>query len=487
MTFSLILVPALLLSPAQESDAQTGLPHPVYPTFDLQGQVQSYSGYSPWVSLQPSWMEQEPLIFQDTRLALLERGAGALALGPEVLPGWAASTRPGSLMVNYRILVDGQEALAGRESVPMGRGVSFGDLARKHSVLDFDVEIASGSGIFDPVMGTQVSGASLAMQALPVPGLGWQVETALVYSKRLPGEPIALDYVQVEGKERLITRLSECGGQSLLIPGRALTVELPAVGPGRVTLEVIADSPRPQGPIALAENTYFLSAPTLAYSSAWDRVVREIENEHALWTNAQGDLLFTGADAEATAAATMQVVQSLAAPIRVQLAVQQVLGGVEAERTEVTAATLDGQRLAFAQGTLRDALVDWDVEVAQIARIGDPVFHHFFSGWEGEIVARRLGGSLYEVDLDLRFTLVDVGEPQPIRLAAYQPGRKGFEGEVPASPAHTMNVEVPEVREVRFQGTYETDAAGGLLLIRSANSVLGEPGRLRLQLNFNDA
>ncbi|MGB0952291.1 MAG: hypothetical protein ACPG31_03620 [Planctomycetota bacterium] len=487
MHLSLFLLSALLTPTAQEPEAPNhGLPHPVYPVFDLDGQASPYSERPHWVSLEPSWFDAEPLLYSDIRAALLERRAGAAALTEDVLQSWVHATRPGSLMVNYRILVDGYEALVGREAIPMGRGISFGDLTRKHSVLDFDVEIASGSGIFDPVMGTQVSGASLALQALPVPGRGWALETAMVYSKRLPGSPIALDYVQVEGKDRLITRLAESGGQTLLVPGAPLTVELPALGPGRVTMEIIADSAAPAGPVALTEEVVFLAAPTLALSPHWDRVVRGLEENHVIWVNRQGDILFEGADAMTAATATMQVVQRLSNPISVKVGVEQVIGGVEGARTDLATTTLEDTRLAFAQGTLRDALIDWDVEVAQVARIGDPVFHHFFSGWEGELSTRRLAGGGYEVDLDLRFTVVDVSEPKPLRLAAYQPGTKGYEGEIPASPAHTMNVEVPEVREVRFQGTYETDADGRLLLIRSANAVLEDAGRLRLELQLSE-
>lgn len=488
MFVSLLLISTIHPGPIQEPDgADSGLPHPVYPVHGLEGHASNFTDQPQWVSLRPTWADREPLLHGDTRRALLERGVGSLGLAESTVEAWYAATRPAGLAVNYRILVDGYEALVGREVLPMGKAVSFGDLSRKHSVLDFDVEIASGAGIFDPVMGTQVSGASLALQALPVPGRGWALEAAMAYTKRLPGTPIALDYVQVEGKDRLITRLAECGSHALILPGGTLRYELPALGPGRVTLEIVADREVPRGPIVLSEQAIFLSVPTLAYGPHWDRVLREIEQQHELWTNSQGDLLFTGPEAEAGALAVMGLVDAMNRPIRLELEVEQVVGGVEGESSKLSASVFEERRFAFAQGTLRDALVDWDVEVAQIARIGDPYFHHYFSGWDGEILARRLGQGRYEVDLDLRFTVVDLGEPLPIRLAAYQPGTKGYEGEVPASPAHSMNVEVPEVREVRFYGRYETDAQGRLLLIRSANHVLEDSGRLRLQLALSDS
>ena len=50
-----------------------------------------------------------------------------------------------------------------------------------------------------------------------------------------------------------------------------------------------------------------------------------------------------------------------------------------------------------------------------------------------------------------------------------------------------MGVETPEVSEVRFRGTYLSDADGRIVLIRSANSVLGEAGRLRIEIKLSQS
>ena len=398
-----------------------------------------------------------------------------------------AATAPSALTLNYRILVDGSEALAGRETVPMGQAVAFSDLIRNACILDFDVEIASGSGIFDPIMGLQVSGSSLAVQILPVPGKGWSAEVAMVHSRRLPGEPIAMNYAQVSGKERLVGRLAEIGGHGLLTPQQAITIDLPSLGPGRVTLELVADSPVPHGVVVLEEGFAWLSLPQLARTDTWDAVLADWEQERSIWTNGQGDLVFEGPDAAKAAADAMKTAVAMLQPLSVDLSVQRILGGVEGERSDMHTTLLENSTLSFAQGTVRDALVEWDVEVAQVARIADPEFTNLFSGWNGSLSGRRLPNGLYEVDLDLSFSVVDVSSFVSIRLAAATLGETGYEGDVPASPAHTMGVETPEIAEVRFRGTYLSDENGRIVLIRSANSVLGEAGRLRIEIHLSQS
>lgn len=492
LSIILFLLATLAFPSTQKPDSEAvGLPHPSFPVNGLSSEnltAPAWSGATWWVALKPSWANGETqLLEDDVREALLDRVVNTLGQPEGQLAEWMAATAPSALTLNYRILVDGKEALAGRESVPMGQAVTFGDLVRNACILDFDVEIASGSGIFDPIMGIQVSGSSLAIQVLPVPGKGWTAEVAMVHSRRLPGESIPMNYAQVSGKDRLVERISEIGGHGLLTPQQPLTIDLPALGPGRVTLELVADSPVPHGVVALSEELAWLSLPQLARTDSWNTVVSNWEQERAIWTNGQGGLVFEGPDAAQAAAAAMQAAVARLQPMQVDLSVQRILGGVEGERSDMQASLLENATLTFAQGTLRDALVEWDVEVAQVARIADPQFVDLFSGWDGSLRGRRLPNGLYEVDLDLSFSVVDVSSFASIRLAAATLGETGYEGVVPASPAHTMSVETPEISVVRFHGTYLSDAKGRIVLIRSANSVLGESGRLRIEIQLSQS
>lgn len=489
MSLALFLLANLAFPlPQEQSPEAIGFPHPAYPVFGLESHSSAESwGEEPlWVSLAPSWVNANGyLLNTDSRAALLERVAGSMAEGDALLADWMKATAPEALTLNYRVLVDGSEALAGREMIPMGQAVAFSDLVRNACILDFDVEIASGSGIFDPIMGQQVSGSSLAIQVLPVPGKGWTAEIAMIHSKRLKGEPIAMNYSQVSGKDRLTSRVSEIGGFSLLLPQIAVALDIPTMGGGMVTLELVADSPAPNGVVTLTEQAAWLALPQLARSSSWNALVSLWEQERAVWTNGQGDLVFEGPDAAKAAQAALQVAVAKLQPIQFDLSVQRVVGGVEGERSDMHANILENTKMAFAQGTIRDSLVEWDVEVAQVARIADPQFADYFSGWDGSMKGRRLANGKYEVELDLSFTVVDVSSSAKIRLAAATLGETGYEGNVPASPAHTMEVETPEFREVRFRGTYQSDEQGRIMLIRSANSVLGETGRLRVEIQLS--
>ncbi|MHC4379774.1 MAG: hypothetical protein ACYSU1_01605 [Planctomycetota bacterium] len=488
MTLSLFLLSTLFLpSASQQGEPGVGVPHPSYP---VPGFSESREGWSPWdgrrwwVELQPSWKEQYSFLEEDLRHALLERVAGAIGAPEAAAFTWADSTRPQALALNFRILVDGAEALVGREYLKMGQAVALSDLVRKAGILDFDVEIASGSGIFDPFMGQQYSGSSLALQVLPLPGKGWSAELAMVHSERIQGEAIEFNYAQVDGKFRLIQQVAEAGGHVLLLPDAATTIDLPNLGPGKLSLELQADSPAPAGPQDLMEELVWLSLPTLARSDVWARAVSTWDQEARVWSNGQGDLLFHGPTAKEVANRALALAESQSKPMQVDLRVQRIVQGVEGERSDLRAKVFEDTPLRFAQGTLRDALTEWDVEVAQVARIADPVFANFFSGWKGNLTGRRLAAGSYEVDVDLRFSTVDIGPFKHIRLAAATPGEQGYDGNVPASPAQNMAVETPEVREVRFHGTYRTDMDGRLVLIRSANSVLGEGGRLRIELQL---
>ncbi|MDA0666504.1 MAG: hypothetical protein O3A95_05740 [Planctomycetota bacterium] len=490
MPLTLFLLANLAFAPAQDQNPDSiGFPHPAYPVLGLRTHLPTddqWGEQSSWVSLSPSWLNANGTLLEaDSRAALLERVANSMTGGNSLLADWMAATAPEAVTLNYRVLVDGAEALAGREMFPMGQAVAFSDLIRNACILDFDVEIASGSGIFDPIMGQQVSGSSLAIQVLPVPGNGWTAEVAMIYSKRLEGDPIAMNYAQVAGKERLVSRIAEIGGFGWLTPQAAVVLDLPTVGAGRVTLELVADSPAPAGVIALTEQVAWLSLPQLARSSQWGAMVSTWEQERAVWTNGQGDLVFEGPDAAKAASVAMQAALAMLNPIQFDLSVQRIVGGVEGERSDMQVTILEDTPMTFAQGTIRDALVEWDVEVAQVARLADPAFADFFSGWNGDLKGRRLANGKYEVELDLSFTVVDVSSSKIIRLAAATLGETGYEGNVPSSPAHTMEVETPELREVRFHGTYQSDERGRIVLIRSANSILGEGGRLRIEIQMS--
>ncbi|MHC4839305.1 MAG: hypothetical protein ACYTF3_14225, partial [Planctomycetota bacterium] len=157
-------------------------------------------------------------------------------------------------------------------------------------------------------------------------------------------------------------------------------------------------------------------------------------------------------------------------------------GGAVAVALE--APVLAGRELRFAHGRMVDSLVDWYVEVAQVARIADPVFQDYFGGVSARLLPTRLADGRLRLEGEVVFTMVEIGDASTIRLAAATPGESGYDGEVPAAPAQVMGLEHPDLKEVRFAGTWETDADGRVRLSRSAGGLLGPESELVLELQL---
>jgi hypothetical protein len=466
------------------------MPHPSLPVRE-QGRHGDYylnedlPGYGRWVALEPGWLTRETNREADSRIALLQRVADSRDLSDTATAAWVSATKAQPLIVNYRMMANGVEVLAGREAISLGNAVALTDSRRLSEILDFDVEIASGAGILDPVIGQQYSGSSLALEALPIPGLGWQMEVALVHSTTAPGELIDDGYAQMDGKMRLIEHVAECGLTTVVQTGKTVSLELANLGPGKVILEMQIEGAIPPLSQQLAEDLFLVTAPTLARSSAWAKHLATFEEQSIMWSNSQGYMAFEGENAKAVADLAAQATAQLAQAVHLDVSVQTIRDGVEEAPATMRFAALQNMPVKFAQGTVRDALVDWDVEVAQVSRVADPYFINLFSGAQGKFTSRVRADGKLEVDLDLTFAVVELGEPRRIRLSAAAGGETGYDGKVPASPAQDLALETPEVGELRFQGTYVADDTGRIMLVRSANALLGEATRLRLVLQVS--
>ncbi|MCP4094095.1 MAG: hypothetical protein GY747_11665 [Planctomycetes bacterium] len=466
---------------------EPALPHPSLPVRDNEGEVylnDNVSGYGRWIALNPGWIERGTDTAAGSRLSLLSRVAAAEGVGEETQQTWASATAPTPVVLNYRILASGKEVLAGRESAPLGKAIALSDSRRLSEILDFNVEIASGAGILDPVVGHQHRGTSLALELQPIPGMGWQAEFALVHSTTAPGVPLQDGYAQMDGKMRLIEHIAECGLTTVVKPNKVMQVELANLGPGKVVMEFSIESAPPAGVMVLAEDLAMVAVPTLASTPSWSNYLNTWEDDSNLWSNSEGFVIFQGDNALTTANVAAAAAIAQAKPFGLALTVQTIEDGVEGDVSQLSWQGLQNHPIIFAQGTVRDALTDWDVEVASVSRVADPYFENLFSGAQGEFTGRRRADGKIEVDLDIEFSVVDLLESRQIRLAAATSGEVGYDGKVPASPAQDLAIETPEVAELKFQGTYLADEKGRIVLIRSATSLLGEATRLRLVLNM---
>ena len=478
-----------LLTPvlgAQEPLGPLTAPHPslVQPPKPVnQVSEDDWDEFNPsWVALRPSWVEQEEL--SEDHEDFCRRVANALALSPDEAALLRDATRPHAVGLSYRLTGPAGTMLSGSESVMPGRPQAFGDLARIRGVRDFDVEIASGSGIADPIIAQQQVGSSFGLLIEPR-GDAWLVEAAVVHSRAEAGDEVPLRYAQLGGKRRLQTALSESGSSMVLAPGATGSLALPLADGRTATLDLTLAA----GPMAaptLPGGLVSVHAPWLRLdrgdAGPVGRSLAGALSRGLAWTDGRGHWLLSGNDAaelaSALLAATPQAEQwTLSCTLR-----DAAEGGAVAVALE--APVLAGRELRFAQGRMVDSLVDWYVEVAQVARIADPVFQDYFGGVQARLLPTRLADGRLRLEGEVVFTAVEIGDASTIRLAAATPGESGYDGEVPAAPAQVMGLEHPDLKEVRFAGTWETDADGRVRLSRSAGGLLGPESELVLELQL---
>jgi len=440
-----------------------------------------------WVSLRPSWLQESEDNLTGIHAEFCSRVAAAVGLQEEERALLVAATSPHPLVVEYHLMGAEGDLLLGRESLLPGHAQSFADVNLKRGIRDFDVEIASGSGIADPVVSEQETGSSLALMVRPS-GDQWLVEVALVRTLSQEGEEVPLRYAQLSGKSRLITQLTESGTSLLLTPDKTASMQLPSLGAGPMNFELRLDG-EPQTLIAgLPGGLIGLQLPwspgTQVRGTASFEQLRKLMQRGLAWTDGRGLWLLSGTEAPALAAT---LAAELKTPQESWQLHMDLSNNVDNDSLPVSlqAPILDGHALRFAQGTMKDSLVDWDVEVALVARIADPQFHDFFGGVRGNLTPHRLADGRLQLSGEVVISLVEIGEADTIRLASSTPGEAGYEGNVPAAPAQVMGIEHPELRELRFAGTWEPNEEGQIMLVRSASSLLGPGARVKLVLTVS--
>lgn len=488
----LIASSAAAMSP-QEPDLSLTQPHASliapYQPFNRQGD----SGFGldldqyPWVVLKPTWVSEELDGFASNHQAFCQRVATSLNLSAEETALLIDATKPRPIMVEYQLSSQEGDLLLGRESILPGQPQCFRDTQQLIALRDFDVEIASGSGIADPVISRSHSGSSLALRVIPA-GSYWLAEFALVSTDSVEGAAVPLNYSQLAGKQRLQTQLSEGGNTVLLEPGKTITMSLPFLVHGPLTLDLRVDAKPTRGEVALPGGLAALYVPWLEVSGPSpidaESALRALAQNGLAWGDGNGLWLLSGPGAAESAVALASTGNTIHEAFQVDMILSNTLEG-EAPPVALSMPVVAGKELRFAKGTIRDSLTDWDVEVAQVSRIADPHFEDFFGGVRGNLTAVRLADGRLQVQGDITVSIVNLGQPTTIRLASATAGEKGYDGEVPAAPAQVMGLEHPELSELRFAGTWEPDENGKITLVRSAKSLLGDGVRVRLEVQVS--
>ncbi|MBC8328873.1 MAG: hypothetical protein H8E31_09020 [Planctomycetes bacterium] len=485
MFLSALFLPVFLSLP---QDLPAGSPHPTHVVNSRSLQEAAADGF--WSTERPVWQALAPRWAFDEAVRLLDRDDAEVLLAfvasrnhwsERDLARWAkyAEAPPVALRFSLKDAHTGELLLAGSHQVQPGVPTAIRDLVLRSVVMGLDVEIACDSAIADPVAGSQFAGASIAVELLPVPGLGYQAEVAVVDSGFGAEDAIQTGYSAIQGFDRLRQDLAETGWRSLLVPGHATSFRLPGVGRRALVLELECGGPVPPESLSAGDTVAVCMAPSLAEDpETWNRLQTSLELIGDTWAASSGYLAFSGGAVEDQIAEVRDALAQGCRPIRLAMRVTVENADGAVELLDLGGHFLLGAPFRFASGELALALTDWDVEVAQASRIADPRFETLFDGVRGSIEAQPNGG----VRLDLELTRVSHGQPMTLTLSRESPSGDHGDGRTGGQPADVVAVERPEVARLGVDGDFRLDAGGKLVIERQAPGFLGSRGRLRVEI-----
>ncbi|MCH2113013.1 MAG: hypothetical protein MK213_09165 [Planctomycetes bacterium] len=376
---------------------------------------------------------------------------------------------------------DGSQRMFGGEVVGQG-GVSTGiqEVARKSMLKDFDVELAQGAVIADPIRGIAWNGLSLAARCYPAGKNDWLTELAVVFSQEGKEEIIETNYHSMHGVERLNRNLAELSTWALLAPGTEQHWTLPdALGGWVLKVRALGDLP-PQS--LEVDDLMVRYSPLLARESFWPELVESLRWEGDTWADSTGWLVFGDEKRRDLATRVSDEVKN-----RLQLKSFQARIWSEGEQEGDVSVQWTGNLGAgapsyLAAGATSQSLIDWDVEVACCARIADPVFKEFFSGLSGSLALLEDG----RIRVDLDSTRVDHQASRLLRIAGAVAASEGHEGPMPAMPTEDVRMEMPSLARIGFHGAFEPNEQGVVLLRRTVFGSDGLPGNLVLEISLTD-
>jgi hypothetical protein len=412
-----------------------------------------------------------------------------------------------------RIGEDGAELLLdGSETFHHSETRVLSEVRRRRVLYDFDVEIAQSSATANPIIGELTEGASVMLRARPLP-LGEEVVVEAVVRC---GAPAGAEPLQPAGWlgpfDRIATRIDEAGLSFRLRRGEPSRHEWTTADGGRLRLTCSADWTAPKaeagrGPVVLVSP--LLARPVVGFRSSvlgepedygeWTpllevvEAMREAGGGDAVELLGAGDgaghgvVLFGGARGPALAQAFAGRVEALlrGARIRVEI-VDLPAGAAVAADGELPAGArrlghFEGPLLlelptCFAASVERSYLRDWEVEVAQSARIPDP---QIGIAEEGLFATFRAvagpGGRARRVELCL-----EVERLRELRSLSTSISTKSIAltdaSESLVMPQEVLDLELPVVDEFDLAGPVELDEGGLGMLRRGAVQLLG-PGR----------
>jgi hypothetical protein len=420
----------------------------------------------------------------------------------------------------------------GRDAVRAGALVSLGEFQERATVTDFDVEIAESASIADPIVVAVRSGATVALRVRPFPARATALVEAFVRTAEdAKSDPIDTGHPGFGRLDRAKMRIGEAAVSFLVDAGKPAEIHLGGRDGRNLRLRVTARwtpaAPAPEGAEVAFASTTLVGGEALAFGNhetppppAERTEVRapasiplgidtpvaaalEHREASAIAARDSGVVAFQGPAAVAAARAFDAWFAAQLVPCAAEVLVASVPSGAAVaadkplpEGAQVLARAA-GPMILGLSGVFNDAveqgyLHDWDVEVAQSARIPDPIVWRVGDGHTMEL--RLLGGPgsrPAEARVRLELTRLEGIDRVEFPLGQDLPGRvrSGGSGDAkggsasetrltlsPALPAESVALERPTLRRLALDVAVPLGADGTAVLRRAAPGLAG-PGR----------
>jgi hypothetical protein len=423
---------------------------------------------------------------------------------------------PGPVALRVAFSRDGATLLRAEGHVTPGAAVVFADATERSVVADYNVEIAQAASIGDPILATLRSGASAEVCVTPLPDGRSAVVEAVARSVDPQGDAtIDVGHPGFGAADRCETAFAELATTFRAANGRPCTVAWTGLDGARMALDVDAAwtaAPPPSEPAVVVSpflGSRFGGFRTVREpamhddSSSPDAVVPAAVPEfsaeallaaafhdpaYAATVKSSGTALVLPASESRTAA---QQFARLCAAADAMTAEAQVdcVAAIVPEGAQLAAgapmpagawivATYSGPALrglpaCCTGGTERRYLSDWDVEVAQSARIPDPRFEQLATG---HFLDLDVGRDAVSVHLDLRrLERIDRRE-MALAVGRASQGVQAQSNEAlldPALPPERVAVEKPVVAQTSVAAIVPLGADGTGSLRRASPALFG--------------
>jgi len=368
----------------------------------------------------------------------------------------------------------------------------FADAMTSHVLTDYEVEIAQACVIANPVIQIRRTGTSLLTRVHPLPnGEQAVVEAVMRVAVPLPDQPIDLGHPGFGDLDRCLTGYEETAVAFLAENGKP-SEQLWTGREGRAmrfTFTATWAAPE-QGERLLWSS--LLDRPIAGFKNVNRRLLLpdQIGDEEGPGTTTRfaPQRVFAGPDGAQRGGAMQLELEVLLVPAGVAVEPGQPLPDGAREVARARAHVIAGLPACFNASQEQLYLLDWDVEVAQAARVPDPYVGALDAGHflQATFLQRGAHGTV-ALDLQLRrLSVIDrivmpldvaqssAGVQGDIRRAGSGGGSTGSIYTAPSMPQDTVAIERPQVRSLRITSQVPLGSDGTGMLRRSARGFTGE-------------